>query len=45
MPQQDTLVIHPWNPKNTYVKESDIHAIFEAMGIASKISIKSLDLY
>lgn len=45
MSQQETMIIHPWNSKNTFVKESDIHSIFEAIGIASKIQIQSLELY
>lgn len=39
------LTISPWNPKNKYIKESDVIKVFETMGIASKIPINDLSLY
>jgi hypothetical protein len=41
----DTLTICPWNPANKIVNETDIHSIFETMGIASKITIRDISLY
>lgn len=42
---RDTLTIYPWNSKNKIATESDIQAIFETIGIASKITIGDITLY
>lgn len=41
----DTLVISPWNVKNKLITEKEVETVFEAIGIASKITIDDLKLY
>ena len=41
----DTLVISPWNLKNKLISGKEVETIFEAIGIASKITIDDLKLY